>query len=256
MATRRSTIAFLAVGVGIVATFQGLPRLQQWFSGMPDFEPLDNPAGFRRMAGGASSTATFDPFAGLDGRNSSDEAAMDDKIASNLCGALFEDAATAADTVPIAYFSDAYCPYCRVLTPRLVKLQNELRDEIQIVWHELPLLGESSELAARATLAAKRQGAFRPFQDALMSSSFQANPEYLAVVAERIGLDPGQLMRDMDSAAVAREVATSKSLARIFGFIGTPVTVIGRTVIQGAVSDATLRRVIEIEREEGRTAIC
>lgn len=60
----------------------------------------------------------------------------------------------------------------------------------------------------------------------------------------------------MGSDAVARELAVSASLSRIFGFIGTPAMVVGRTVIQGNTSEEVLRRVIEIEREDGRQGLC
>lgn len=260
MASRRSTIAFIAAGAGIVIGFQNLPRLRELLraqsSDLSDFEPLDSPAGFRRMAGGASSTGAFDPLVGLDDGRDRGDAALDEQVRSNLCRALYGEAVTNAGTVPIASFSDYYCPYCRVQTRRLAQLEEELGGRVDIAWHELPLLGETSELAARAALAAKRQGAYAAFQDSLLTSAFRASPEYLASLSERIGVDADQLMRDMDSEDVRNEVATSLSLSRIFGFIGTPAMVVGRTVIQGEVSDATLRRLVDIEREEGWTAIC
>ena len=55
---------------------------------------------------------------------------------------------------------------------------------------------------------------------------------------------------------VAADLMVSKALSRIFGFIGTPAMVVGGTVIQGEITDAVLRRVVEVEREEGWRRIC
>jgi hypothetical protein len=39
-------------------------------------------------------------------------------------------------------------------------------------------------------------------------------------------------------------------------FVGTPALVIGRTVVQGQISDKMIRRIIELEREEGWNVAC
>ena len=68
MTSRRSTLAFLGVAAGVVVGFQTLPSLLDRFSGMPEFEPLARPEGFRRISGGSSSSGAFDPFFGLEAK--------------------------------------------------------------------------------------------------------------------------------------------------------------------------------------------
>ncbi|MBR28664.1 MAG: hypothetical protein CML46_17250 [Rhodobacteraceae bacterium] len=60
----------------------------------------------------------------------------------------------------------------------------------------------------------------------------------------------------MQSRDIAEDIMVSKALSRLFGFIGTPAMVVGGTVIQGEITDAVLRRVVEVEREEGWRRIC
>ena len=135
-------------------------------------------------------------------------------------------------------------------------MTNAMPNEVAVAWHELPLLGDSSNLAAKAALAAKRQGAYVTFHERLMTTPFQATPEFLSRLAGDLGVDEERLVADMESPEVVRELENSSALARVFAFVGTPALVIGRTVVQGQISDEMVRNIIELEREEGWNAAC
>lgn len=256
MTSRRSTLAFLGVAAGVVVGFQALPSLLDRFSGLPEFEPLANPEGFRRITGGSSSSGAFDPFVGLEAQDDGLRAETIAAVEADLCNALYADVAEDPSTVPIASFSDYYCPYCRVQMRRLADIGEQLDSGVAISWHELPLLGEGSDRAARAALAAKRQGAYLAFQQALWTTPFQPKRDYLLQLSETVGIDGERLINDMQSRDVAEDLMVSKALARIFGFIGTPAMVVGGTVIQGEITDAVLRSVIAIERKDVWQRIC
>jgi protein-disulfide isomerase len=147
--------------------------------------------------------------------------------------------------VPVAYFSDARCVYCQVLSPLLHDL--ERREPIPITWHELPLLGAASRSAAKAALAARRQGAYAIFHDRLMGTPFMPNTAYVRQIALDAGVDVEQLLRDMQGADVADTIERTGGLARRFGFYGTPALVVGRTAVLGNIDERKLRRLIEIE---------
>ena len=89
-----------------------------------------------------------------------------------------------------------------------------------------------------------------------MTTPFQATPEYLSRLAGDLGVDEERLVADMESPEVVRELENSSALARVFAFVGTPALVIGRTVVQGQISDTMVRKIIELEREEGWNAAC
>ncbi|MCE8008301.1 MULTISPECIES: DsbA family protein [Rhodobacterales] len=256
MTSRRSTLAFLGVAAGVVVGFQALPSLLDRFSGLPEFEPLANPEGFRRITGGSSSSGAFDPFVGLEAQDDGLRAETIAAVEADLCNALYADVAEDPSTVPIASFSDYYCPYCRVQMRRLADIAEQLDSGVAISWHELPLLGEGSDRAARAALAAKRQGAYLAFQQALWTTPFQPTRDYLLRLSETVGIDGERLINDMQSQDVAEDLMVSKALSRIFGFIGTPAMVVGGTVIQGEITDAVLRSVIAIELDDGWQRIC
>jgi protein-disulfide isomerase len=127
---------------------------------------------------------------------------------------------------------------------------------IKVYWHELPLLGEASISAAKAALAAQRQGAYVNFHKRLMRTAFQVTPQYIEALAKDLSIDQDQLVSDMESEAVFRNLQESSALAQIFGFIGTPAIVVGRTVVQGEISDGQLLRLIEQERNDRSAGVC
>lgn len=247
------TALFLAGGYSLLRF--GPPAVSQLFAGDFEFEPVERPAGFRRLAAGQSS-AGFSPLFGLDDEAGPGISAAVAEVGADPCGSLYGGNGLDAGVVPIASFSDYNCPFCRVLTLRLVEIEDAADGDVQIAWHELPLLGEASMLAAQGALAAKRQGAYVEFHRRLMRAPFRATPEYLEALAEAIGVDHDRLREDMQSTAVQEEIMRSSALAKAFGFIGTPALVVGRTVVQGEIDDATLKRLIDRERADGPIAAC
>ncbi len=241
----------LLIGMGglaaLYAASRALPRL--WPQSF-DFTPVPGVAGFRRIQGGQVSGG-FDPFAGI---GSAPDPALDtltEALRRDPRPALFDGTAPRPGLVPIASFSDYYCPYCRIQTQELARLEREPGGTVQVFWHELPLLGEASQLAARAALAAKRQGAYPAFHQAMMRTRFQATPDYLTALAGRIGIDGPRLIADMDSPEITAALRNSAALARIFGFYGTPAMVVGRTAVQGRLAPDLLRRLIAAETRDG-----
>jgi protein-disulfide isomerase len=251
--TKRRYTLFAIAGLG--AAYAGLRYFPDLSSSALAFEMIDDPPGFRRLTAGESSTG-FDPFFGLGGSDADHLAVAETGVRSDICNALYGDLTSNPDIVPVASFSDYYCPYCRVQTKKLAALEARPDSDLKIAWHELPLLGESSNLAAKAALAAKHQGAYAAFHERLMKTPFQATPEYLQAMADSIGIDHTMLVEDMQSDMIAQELETSAALGRIFAFVGTPAMVIGRTVIQGQVNDNTLLQVAAMEKEEGWAATC
>ncbi|MBT8408193.1 MAG: DsbA family protein [Alphaproteobacteria bacterium] len=237
----------LALGLGGAAAL----GLRHWRSA-PQFAPYPGVAGFRQVAGGAVSSGR-DVFAGIGAAPSAGSPAPQRLSGQTLCRALFGPAAPGR--VPVASFSDFYCPYCRVLTGILMKL--EAAGRIDVTWHELPLLGPGSVAAARAAIAADMQNAYEPFHRRLMRAQFQPTQTYLRDLAASAGLDPAQFAEDFQSAAVQRRLKRSRAVASTFGFAGTPALVVGQTVVVGAISKADLTRLIEIEAAGlGAPAIC
>lgn len=250
---RGSRRGLLLGGLALAGAYAGLragmPALGERLEPLT-FEPIADPPGFRRMAGGATSGAAFDPLVGLDG--GVDEAPPPAPPPGDLCTALFGEAGPG--DVPIAYFSDHACTYCRVLGPRLAARARDAA--VSVAWHELPLLGPGSVLAARATIAAGAQGGRDELRAALGAERGALAPARLDALARDLELDPARLRADMTAPATDRALGRSRALAELFGIRGTPALVVGRTLVVGALGEARLDRLIARERQDGPVAAC
>ncbi|HKK35264.1 MAG TPA: DsbA family protein [Paracoccaceae bacterium] len=249
----RRRLIWGGVILGGAAIVNAGPLLRSLLPAGLEFEALETPPGFRRLAaGGGVSTGGAGVLVGLDAGPKPPRTA-EPVLLGDLCARLF-GGATEEGVVPIASFSDYYCPYCRVLARRLEAL--ETGGGVRIAWHEWPLFGETSEAAARAALAAGRQGAYREFHDALGTGGFVPTEAFVRDLADRLGLDAARLAADMHAPEVDRALADARGLAGLFGFIGTPALVVGRTAVSGAVDEATLAALVEAEREAGPPPGC
>lgn len=201
------------------------------------FRPLGI-AGFRELDRGTPALSPFLPVIGdpgLAGRR---------MTPAEACAAL----GLPAGAVGIAAFYDPQCPVCRKLLPRLSDVAAETG--VSLVHHVLTGLGPASENAARATVAARGQGLEAAMRHRLLRAQLVVDAAYVAAVAEGLGADPARLGRDMAAAAVTEELVRSASLARALGILGTPATVIGRTLVSGDMGMAEIIALIERERAE------
>jgi len=151
--------------------------------------------------------------------------------AAQLDGVVHRDAQSGA--VPVAVFSDFFCPYCRGLISRLAGRTQA--PSIAISWHELPLLGPGSVMVAKAAEAAALQGGYDVFYSALLAKGFRPSPAWMGAIATQSGLDGQRLQRDMDGPEVAARLMASARAAKTLGFIGTPGLAVGRSAVLGAL---------------------
>jgi 2-hydroxychromene-2-carboxylate isomerase len=80
-----------------------------------------------------------------------------------------------------------------------------------------------------------------------MRTPLVAEPATVLRVATAVGLDVDRLSRDMSSPEVQADLDRTRALADIFGFVGTPGLVVGRTVLNGAIPYALLRQIAQDE---------
>lgn len=215
----------------------------------PEFRAMTQPAGYRwlvQSGGGVSSGGAV--LAGIG------EATPQAPI-GDLCGALFHGA-RAKGAAPIAVFTDYRCPYCKLLTKRLLDLAEADPARIRLHVHEWPALGPMSERMARIALAARAQGAWRGMHDLLSATPFMPSDGWIAQSAEKLSLSKTRILRDMHGPDTARALAETAALAALFGFEGTPGVVIGRNVAAGALSEDMLSILVEDARRFGPPPAC
>ena len=154
--------------------------------------------------------------------------------------------------ITVVEFFDFNCGYCKRGLPEVQKLIQDDK-KVRVVFKELPILSKGSEEAAKVALAAKRQGKYWEFHQAMLGSKGQANEASALKVADSLGLDMGKLKTDMASDAVKTELDDMKALASKMGINGTPHFLVGDKSIPGAPEDLhdQLEKLVTEFRKDG-----
>ncbi len=145
-----------------------------------------------------------------------------------------------AGDVTMVEFFDYNCPYCRKVGPA-VRETIAGDPKLRVVYKEFPILGPNSVFAARAALAAHRQGRYVAFHDALMQVRGAADEAGALRIAAEIGLDVARLKADMADPTIQSAIGRNLRLAQALRIAGTPGFVIGEQILRGATDAATLQ---------------
>ena len=145
--------------------------------------------------------------------------------------------------VVIVEFFDYRCPYCKKVADALLETV-EKDGGVRLVMKEFPILGPDSIYAARAALAADKQGRYKDFHFALMDINGQIDVPAVMAVAKLLDLDIAQLQKDMVSEEIDLALRRNFELAEALQIGGTPAFVVGDTLVPGAVEMSTLEELI------------
>lgn len=134
--------------------------------------------------------------------------------------------------ITVIQFFDYKCPFCHqsnAWTQNLVAA----RDDVRVIFKELPVLSENSTGAARAAIAAARQDKYWAFHNALMTARGDLNPAQVMQIAASVGLDIEKLQADMASDDVTAMLDGVRAQATSLGIGGTPAFVVNGQLING-----------------------
>jgi len=120
--------------------------------------------------------------------------------------------------------------------------------QLRFVYKEFPVLGPDSVHAARAALAARKQGKYEAMHRALMAVKGQLDEAAILKVAASVGLDIDRLKADTAAPEIDQALKANIKLAEALDIRGTPGFVIGDEIIPGAVSLDELKQQIEAAR--------
>lgn len=151
--------------------------------------------------------------------------------------------------VTMVEFFDYNCGYCKRAHAE-VKALLEKDPNVRIIYKDFPILGPSSELASKWSLAAHQQGKFQAFYDAMMDNKKPVNEDLLAEIAKDIGLDVEKAKADAGSTEVMAQIEKNRSTATDLGISGTPGFVIGGEIVPGALPADELLKKVEEQRKK------
>ena len=129
--------------------------------------------------------------------------------------------------ITIVEFFDYQCSHCIDMAPVMHDVINNNK-EVRLVLKEFPIRGALSDYAARAALAANKQGKYADFSYALFVNQ-PLSEENILMLASNSGLNVEQLKKDMKDIAIKNQLASNINLARELKLTGTPAFFIGKT---------------------------
>lgn len=150
--------------------------------------------------------------------------------------------------VTIVEFFDYQCGFCKRSYPALERLIAQ--GQITVVSREFPILGPVSTYAARAALAAGRQGKYTTVHKALMEVRGQLSNERINALLMRMDLDMQQLRIDMEAPEVEAHIQGSYAIAQALNIRGTPAFIIGDDLHPGFLDEAALQTMIQNVRSD------
>jgi protein-disulfide isomerase len=151
--------------------------------------------------------------------------------------------------VTVVEFFDYNCGYCRRMTKDIFELVED-DGNIRYVLKELPIFGEGSRFAAKAALAAARQGRYGDYHYALMTADQKIDEAAAMAIAAKVGLDVAQLKVDMLDPALDAELDQNFALANALKVEGTPAMLVGRQFVPGARGLEEMEQFVEAARQK------
>ncbi|MBX3202966.1 MAG: thioredoxin domain-containing protein [Labilithrix sp.] len=134
----------------------------------------------------------------------------------------------------IVEFADFQCSHCGQFAPVLDKVVESRKSEVRFAY-KFYVLGKfpNSENAARAAIAAGKQGKFWEMHHLVFANQENLSQQGLDSMAKELGLDVGRLHADMQSPDTAERIAKDKKLGEDLKIEGTPTIFINGRQFDG-----------------------
>lgn len=149
--------------------------------------------------------------------------------------------------VSIIEFMDYNCGHCKALAKTLESLIKNNKD-VKVIVKDLPLFGESSMLAAKASVAASKQNKFSEFHYAIFALKKAANKDNIKQIAEQLKLDMKKFDTDLNSSTTEDYIKANIALAKNLRIMATPAMIIGNKTnnkfVAGAIPKESINEII------------
>jgi protein-disulfide isomerase len=154
--------------------------------------------------------------------------------------------------ITLVEYGDFECPHCRLAHPLIKRLLEERENELHFVFRNFPLQ-ESHPHAYMSAIfaeAAGKQGKFWEMHDLIFENQDKLNGSYLLSLAESIGVDLVQFIRDSKSKEIQDKIETDFESGIRSGVNGTPTFFInGSRLLTYDETYESLADAIQLESE-------
>jgi protein-disulfide isomerase len=136
------------------------------------------------------------------------------------------------------------CRFCKQSEPTLAAVRERF-PELSIAWLQMPPATGEAVLAAKASIAARRQDRFWEMHRALFELEPPLDRARMVVIAEKLGLDRARFLADLDDPETARMVARQKRTCIAAGATATPTFFVNGDMVRGELGVDYLSRVLK-----------
>jgi protein-disulfide isomerase len=157
--------------------------------------------------------------------------------------------------VTMVEFFDYNCGWCKKGFPEVLSMIESDKD-LRFVLKEFPIFGEDSEYAARAAIAAIKQGKYWDLHMAMFQHEGKLAKDSVDEIAAGLGLNIEQLKKDMDDPATAEILVRNRNLAQSLAINGTPAFIIDDRLVPGYLPKTELASAINDVRAKGGCSLC
>lgn len=148
--------------------------------------------------------------------------------------------------VTMIEFFDYNCHFCKGVFSQVKDLAKTDKN-LKIVFKDFPILGPTSETAAKWALAAQKQGKYFEFHTAMMQHNGPLTDDVIQNAAKSVGLDMAKAKKDADSTEVMIQIERNRALASQMNFNGTPSFIVNSDAFSG-VPDGGLKQAVDNAR--------
>ncbi|MCK5508185.1 MAG: thioredoxin domain-containing protein [Desulfobacterales bacterium] len=153
---------------------------------------------------------------------------------------------TAGAPITIIEYTDFQCSYCAKGAETLELIMQMYPDKVRVVFKNNPLSFHKQALpAAKAALAANKQGKFWEYHTLLFKNSSKLNEEIFTGFARDLGLDMEQFEKDRNSEQIAIQIQSEQAHASKHKLTATPTFLVNGVAIKGAYPAEYFARVID-----------
>ena len=159
--------------------------------------------------------------------------------------------------ITLVEFVDYKCSYCRKAAEIVRELLKE-DDNIRFIVKEFPILGEASLTTSKFAIAVKNIGGSEKYKlahEILLTLTAEPNEIYLRRIATELKLGPNEILNEMKSDAVLKEISRTAELAQKLQISGTPTFILGGQFLRGFVPLEMLLQVAQSERKNEETTV-
>ena len=129
----------------------------------------------------------------------------------------------ASARVTLVEFADFQCGHCAKLSKVMQQITTEMGASVHIVFKQFPMTRHPfAHYAARASLAAHRQGQFWAFHDLLFKHQFELSQTMIDGFARKLGFEMNRYTADRESADTYAQIDRDRKEAITAGLRATP----------------------------------